>query len=79
MGKHHLGAVGEFVRERFRDGRPKIIARLVEDAPGQIQRTITGFLFKQTNRGILFPIRVIHGFLFLTLNIQLSTLNQCNP
>ena len=34
-GKHGLGAVGEFVRERFRDRCPKIIARLVEDAPGR--------------------------------------------
>ena len=29
MGKHGLGAAGEFVRERFRDGCPKIIARLI--------------------------------------------------
>jgi hypothetical protein len=35
-GKHGLGAAGEFVRERFPDGGAKIIARLVEDAPGQI-------------------------------------------
>ena len=39
-GKHSLGAVGEFVRVSFRDGGAKIIARLVQDAPGQIQRTI---------------------------------------
>jgi hypothetical protein len=32
--------VGEFVRVSFRDGGAKIIARLVQDAPGQIQRTI---------------------------------------
>ena len=46
FGKHGLGAAGEFVRERFRDRCPKIIARLIEDAPGQIQRTITGGPFK---------------------------------
>src|ERR1035437_8374037 len=45
-GKHGLGAAGEFVRERFRDGGPKIIARLSHDAPSQIQRTITGGPFK---------------------------------
>ena len=49
MGKHGLGAVGEFVRERFRDRCPKIIARLIEDAPSQIQRTITGLLLKLTD------------------------------
>ena len=49
-GKHHLGAVGKFVRERYPDGCPKIIARLVEDAPGQIQRTITGLpLFRENS------------------------------
>jgi hypothetical protein len=31
-------------------GCPKIIARLVEDAPSQIQRTITGLPFKIRNR-----------------------------
>ena len=46
LGHHGLGAVGEFVRERFRDGCPEIIARLIHDAPGQIQRTITGLPFK---------------------------------
>jgi hypothetical protein len=53
-GKHGLGAMGEFVRERFRDRCPKIIARLnrvealrrriVEDAPGQIQRPATFYV-----------------------------------
>ena len=63
MGKHGLGAMGEFVRERFRDGCPKIIVRLVEDAPGQIQRsatwrsftwTITGAPFKFSDRLVTF-------------------------
>ena len=46
FGKHGLGAMGEFVRERFRDRCPKIIARFVKDAPGQIQRTITCLLLE---------------------------------
>jgi hypothetical protein len=37
MSKHGLGAVGEFVRERFRDGGAKIIARLIFH-PGRISR-----------------------------------------
>jgi len=34
-GKHGLGAVGEFVRERFRDGGAKIIARLMVKSPAR--------------------------------------------
>ncbi len=73
MGKDHIGAVGEFVRERFRDGCPKIIARLIQNVPGQIQRTITGLLLKPANRNMLFSVQGIHAFFFLTLNSQLST------
>jgi hypothetical protein len=57
MSKHGLGAAGEFVRERFRDGCPKIIARLVEDAPGQIQRSATWRSFTWTITGGPFKIR----------------------
>ena len=79
MGKHGLGTAGELVRKRFRDGCPKIIARLIQNVPSQIQRTITGLLLKPANRNILFSVQGIHAFFFLTLNSQLSTLNQCNP
>ena len=48
-GKHGLGAVGEFVRERFRDGGAKIIARLAEDAPGQIFISWQGKLSGKAN------------------------------
>jgi hypothetical protein len=52
MGKHGFGAAGEFGGECFRDGCPKIIARLVEDAPRQIQRAITGLPFKIRDRRV---------------------------
>ena len=71
MGKHSLRAAGEFVRERFRDGCPKIIARLIEDAPGQIQRPATwrpvhrsfsevgSFAWTITGLPLKFPDRLI--------------------
>ncbi len=34
-GKYGLGAVGELVRERFRDGCAKIIARLTVKSPAR--------------------------------------------
>jgi hypothetical protein len=51
IGKHDLGAAGELVRERFRDGCPKIIAPLIHDAPSQIQRLATWRSFTWTITG----------------------------
>ncbi len=46
MGKRNFGPLGESVRVCFRDASAKIVARLIHDLPGQIQRTITGLPFK---------------------------------
>ncbi len=46
MGKHRLGVARQFSGVAFGNFRAEIIARLVHDTPGQIQRTITGGSFK---------------------------------
>jgi hypothetical protein len=70
FGKHRLGAVGEFVSKRFRDGRAKIVARLIHDAPRQIQRAITGLPFKFPDWLVNFSFHV--PILFQTVRQRLS-------
>jgi len=61
MGKHHLGAVGEFVRERFRIGVRNNCAPHPKCAkPDTADNNWS--LLKPANRNILFSVQGIHAF-----------------